>query len=165
MSEVPLYRGTSLIRNHPPPKTTIGLMWYKFGHVTPHNRGGGSKPSKSSVWLPPKALPGGIQKSIFKHIAGNRGSSRPKVDKSAPMAPRTHLGYPHEVTSVARHTRLLQHPLQMSNMGVFNRVGHVFTRKAGRHVNKHTKITTDSLVINTGTKTGAATGASKPSEV
>ena len=49
---------------------------------------------------PRQALRGGIQKSIFKHISGNRGTSRPKVDKSAPMAPETHLRYPHEGSSV-----------------------------------------------------------------
>ena len=57
---------------------------------------------------PRKALRGGIQKSIFKHISGNRGTSRPKVDKSAPMAPRTHLRCPHEGPSVDRSRRKRQ---------------------------------------------------------
>ena len=55
---------------------------------------------------PRQALRGGIQKSIFKHISGNLGSSRPKVDKSAPMAPRTHPRYPPEGPSVGRGLRL-----------------------------------------------------------
>ena len=50
---------------------------------------------------PRKALRGDIKKSIFRHVSGNRGTSRPKVDKSAPMAPRTHLRYPHEGPFVA----------------------------------------------------------------
>ena len=41
-----------------------------------------------------------IQRSISKDLSGNRGASRPKVDKSAPMAPRTQLSYPHEGPSV-----------------------------------------------------------------
>ena len=62
--------------------------------------------------VPRQALRGGIQKSIFKHISGNRVTSRPKVDNSAPMAPITHLRYPHEGPSVgerrlkAAHTQL-----------------------------------------------------------
>jgi hypothetical protein len=56
----------------------------------------------SRAVLPRQALRGGIQKSIFKHISGNRGTSRPTDDKSAPMAPRTHLRYPHEGPSMAR---------------------------------------------------------------
>ena len=53
---------------------------------------------------PRQALRGGIQRSIFKHISGNWGISRPKVDKSAPMAPIMHLRYPQEGPSVATKT-------------------------------------------------------------
>jgi hypothetical protein len=64
---------------------------------SPPSRKTQARPSPS---FPRQALRGGIQKSIFKHISGNRGTSRPKVDKSAQMAPRTHLRYPHEGPSV-----------------------------------------------------------------
>jgi hypothetical protein len=50
--------------------------------------------SLRQVSSPRKALRGGIPKSIFGHFS-------PKVVNNAPMAPRTHLGCPHEGPFVA----------------------------------------------------------------
>ena len=102
---------------------------------------------------PRKALRGGIQKSNFIVFSGYPGSSRPKVDKTAPMAPRTHLRYPHEWPSV--DTRMAHEHHKQSGTNVLSLVtdeSHGWKETEHKNSDRRiTKIVTDEAHGESGT--------------